>query len=535
MLMGFVSLVAAYLIGGIPFGLILVRLTTGEDVRVHGSGNIGATNVMRTAGRGAGIATLLLDGFKGWFAVWLASHLTGGSVLWMSFAALAVLCGPPCVFLSFLGSKAERRSASFVGAFAYLPHPLPLLAVILIFVFLTTTTRYLSLGSVAAAGLFPLACWMILHPDWPVLVASIGAAVLIIERHRGNASRGFARGKNRSSPLGQQRVNEEAGDYRRRAHGEPRSLVSSRRSSRSTAASGFTNHDLAERLESTRVNDPISFTGVTLPESVRASHALEPVLAGADVVLSVTPSHVLRATYTAMAPPARTSARVLVSASKGLEQGTQSAEPAKVICEVTGEPASQSSRFPGPTFAMDVATGSPTAVVAASEDGDRRAPDTGGVLRPRLPRLWQLRSRLASKWAALSKTSSPSGTGISDGLGLGHNAIAALITRGLAEINRLAIAMGARAETLAGLAGLGDLVLTCTGNLSRNRQLGIKLAAGHRLEDVLSSTLTVAEGVKTTSVAMELARRHGVELPIASEMEAVPSLGEGAPRRRSGG
>jgi glycerol-3-phosphate dehydrogenase (NAD(P)+) len=113
------------------------------------------------------------------------------------------------------------------------------------------------------------------------------------------------------------------------------------------------------------------------------------------------------------------------------------------------------------------------------------------------------------------------GAGISDGLELGHNAIAALITRGLAEMSRLAVARGARAETLAGLAGLGDLVLTCTGNLSRNRQLGIKLAAGHRLEDVLSSTLTVAEGVKTTAVAMELARRNCVELPIASEMEAV--------------
>jgi glycerol-3-phosphate dehydrogenase (NAD(P)+) len=117
------------------------------------------------------------------------------------------------------------------------------------------------------------------------------------------------------------------------------------------------------------------------------------------------------------------------------------------------------------------------------------------------------------------------GAGISDGLGLGHNAVAALITRGLAEITRLAVAAGARAETLSGLAGLGDLVLTCTGNLSRNRQVGLKLASGLKLDKILESTHTVAEGVKTTSVALELAARHGVDLPIAREMHAVLHLG----------
>jgi glycerol-3-phosphate acyltransferase PlsY len=183
---GALALLAAYLIGGIPFGLIVVKLTTGADVREHGSGNIGATNVLRTAGRKAGIITLVLDGLKGWFAVWLAAQLTGGSELWMSFAALAVLLGHAfSIFLRFKGGKAV---ASFVGAFAYLT-PLPLLAVILIFIGVTAWTRYLSLGSIAAAGLFPLACWMILHPAWPVLVASVGAAVLIIARHRGNIAR----------------------------------------------------------------------------------------------------------------------------------------------------------------------------------------------------------------------------------------------------------------------------------------------------------------------------------------------------------
>ena len=113
------------------------------------------------------------------------------------------------------------------------------------------------------------------------------------------------------------------------------------------------------------------------------------------------------------------------------------------------------------------------------------------------------------------------GAGICDGLGLGHNATAALLTRGLAELTRLAVAVGARPETLSGLAGLGDLVLTCTGDLSRNRQVGLKLAAGMRLGEIVDSTRMVAEGVKTTSVAMQLAERHGVELPIVQEMDAV--------------
>jgi glycerol-3-phosphate acyltransferase PlsY len=186
MMMEALSVVLAYLVGSIPFGLIVVRLMTGADVRAGGSGNIGATNVLRTTGRLAGVLTLLLDGGKGFFAVWLAGYLTHGSTLSMSFAALAVLLGHAfSIFLRFTGGKAV---ASFVGAYAYLT-PVPLLAVVLLFVFLVAWTRYLSLGSIAAAALFPVACWMILHPDWPVLVSALGAAILIVERHRGNIAR----------------------------------------------------------------------------------------------------------------------------------------------------------------------------------------------------------------------------------------------------------------------------------------------------------------------------------------------------------
>jgi len=186
MLTGLLAVVAAYLIGSIPFGLIVVKLMTGSDVREGGSGNIGATNVLRTTGRTAGILTLVLDAAKGWLAVFLADWLTGGSTLWMSAAAFTVLLGHAfSIWLKFTGGKAV---ATAVGAFAYLA-PLPLLAVLLLFVLVVAWTRYLSLGSLVAAGLLPVACWMILHPAWPVLVSAAGAAVLIIERHRGNIAR----------------------------------------------------------------------------------------------------------------------------------------------------------------------------------------------------------------------------------------------------------------------------------------------------------------------------------------------------------
>ena len=185
-MMGAVAVVLAYLIGSIPFGLIVVKLMTGADVRAAGSGNIGATNVLRTTGRKAGIVTLVLDGLKGAAAVWMASALSGGSTFWMSFAALAVLAGHAFpVWLQFKGGKAV---ATFTGAFAVLT-PLPLLAIALIFVGVVAWTRYLSLGSVIAAGLFPVACFLILHPEWPVMVASLAAAVLVIDRHRQNIAR----------------------------------------------------------------------------------------------------------------------------------------------------------------------------------------------------------------------------------------------------------------------------------------------------------------------------------------------------------
>lgn len=182
----FLILLAAYLLGGIPFGYLIVKLRTGRDVRASGSGNIGATNVLRTTGRAAGIATLLLDVLKGLLAVWLADHFTEGDPLWTSLAAIAVMAGHAFpIFLKFKGGKAV---ASFIGAFLYLT-PAPLLAVLAVFVVTLTVSKYMSLASIVAAGLFPLGVWLILHPPTPVVLASLAAGAFIVYRHKANIER----------------------------------------------------------------------------------------------------------------------------------------------------------------------------------------------------------------------------------------------------------------------------------------------------------------------------------------------------------
>jgi len=184
--MGILVLMAAYLVGAIPFGYLLVRWKTGADIRASGSGNIGATNVMRTVGGAAAIATLLLDIAKGFFAVWLAGRLTSGQLTWMSGAALAVMIGHAYpVFLGFRGGKAV---ASFLGAFLYLA-PLAVAAALIVFAGMVVWTRHISAGSITAAGTFPLAVWLILHPPWPLLLAALAAGALVVHRHQDNIRR----------------------------------------------------------------------------------------------------------------------------------------------------------------------------------------------------------------------------------------------------------------------------------------------------------------------------------------------------------
>ena len=180
------ALLIAYLLGAIPFGYLLVRLTTGSDVRSSGSGNIGATNVLRTTGRAAGIATLFLDIAKGYADVWIAGRLTGEEPIWMSLAALAVMAGH--AFPVFLGFKGGKAVATFIGAFLCLT-PLALICVLVVFLLVVAWSRHISLGSICAAATFPLAVWIVQHPQLPVFFASLIAGIFVILRHRENIHR----------------------------------------------------------------------------------------------------------------------------------------------------------------------------------------------------------------------------------------------------------------------------------------------------------------------------------------------------------
>ncbi|MCS6954092.1 MAG: glycerol-3-phosphate 1-O-acyltransferase PlsY [Bryobacterales bacterium] len=183
---GVYAILIAYVLGAIPFGYLLVKWTSGRDVRAVGSGNIGATNVVRAAGRLAGIATLALDIGKGFVAVWVAGRLTGLSPWWMSAAALAVMVGH--AFPVFLGFKGGKAVASAVGAFACLT-PGALAALLPVFVVVVAVTRYISMGSIVSAACLPLAVWLLAQPPAPVFAASVAAGAFIIWRHKSNIER----------------------------------------------------------------------------------------------------------------------------------------------------------------------------------------------------------------------------------------------------------------------------------------------------------------------------------------------------------
>lgn len=274
--------------------------------------------------------------------------------------------------------------------------------------------------------------------------------------------------------------------------------------------------DLARRIETARENAAF-LPGLPLPPNVAATDDISLAVSGAEVALGVMPSRFARAVWTSAAPHLTPSA-FAVSATKGLEAGSLLR-----ISEVIGQSAGAGRRIAvlsGPTFAREVARGDPAAMVIASRDADMAAAIQRQFSGPLL-RLYTSADPVGVEIGAALKNVVAIAAGVCVGLGLGGNALAALITRGLAEIGRLAIAMGGRAQTLAGLAGLGDLVLTCTGELSRNRAVGLELAKGRGIAEIVESTVMVAEGVDTTAAAVELARRHGVAMPIAFQMDRV--------------
>ena len=273
--------------------------------------------------------------------------------------------------------------------------------------------------------------------------------------------------------------------------------------------------ELAELMRVKRENSWY-LPGIHLPPEIGPTPALAQALEGAEFALLVVPSHAFASVMEAARPWVRPDLPLL-SATKGLDPAGD-----RRMSEILAEafPSNPVAVLSGPTFAREVAIGRPTAAVVASAD-PHLSLRFQRLLASREFRLYTNRDVVGVELGGALKNVMAIATGISDGLGLGENARAGLITRGLAEITRLGVALGASPLTFAGLAGLGDLVLTCTGSLSRNRALGLALAEGESLAEVQAATRMIAEGVRTTESALRLARRMEVALPICQEVGAV--------------
>jgi len=270
--------------------------------------------------------------------------------------------------------------------------------------------------------------------------------------------------------------------------------------------------------------NPVYLPGVNLPVALRASHDLASVVHGAPVICSVVPSHVCRTVLTRIAPHVGNDAR-LVCATKGIETGSL-----QLMGGVAAEVLPQHAfvALSGPSFAEEVLAGQPTAVVAASCDA-AAAKAVQQLFSTPTFRVYTSDDVTGVMLGGSLKNTVAIAAGMLDGLGMGGNPRAALITRGLAEMARLGQALGAQTATFAGLAGMGDLILTCTGSLSRNRQLGVALAGGMTLSEFHATHRGVVEGVNTALAASTLAARHGVDMPITGQVAAI--LFEGATPR----
>jgi glycerol-3-phosphate dehydrogenase (NAD(P)+) len=259
--------------------------------------------------------------------------------------------------------------------------------------------------------------------------------------------------------------------------------------------------------------------GISLPREVRAETRLDAAVRGAELVVSASPSQFVRRVMGSAAPHLDPHALVL-SASKGIEIGTLLRMDEVLAQALPGPAMDRFCVLSGPSFAREVAAGLPTAVVIASRDADAavRARD---LFQTATFRVYTNPDVAGVELGGALKNVIALAAGTTSGLGFGHNTTAALITRGLAEMTRLGLAVGAEKATFYGLAGLGDLVLTCTGSLSRNRTVGYRLGRGESIEQILADMTAVAEGVQTTRAAYELARRHRVEMPITEQMYAI--------------
>jgi glycerol-3-phosphate dehydrogenase (NAD(P)+) len=279
--------------------------------------------------------------------------------------------------------------------------------------------------------------------------------------------------------------------------------------------------EVQTRISSHRVNS-LYLPDELIPESVTATNVFEEVLNGAEIIVSVMPSRHCRQLFQQMQSHLKPE-MLFVSATKGLEEITLLRMTEVISSVITSETGwrPRVGALSGPSFAKEVARGDPTAITISSGDAELAETVQRQFSDPRF-RVYTNDDVTGVELGGALKNTIAIAAGICAGVGLGHNSVAALITRGLAEITRLVVACGGRQETMAGLAGLGDLVLTCTGGLSRNRSVGVELGRGRKLPEIIADMRgMVAEGIFTTHAALDLARAHQVEMPITEQMDAI--------------
>jgi glycerol-3-phosphate dehydrogenase (NAD(P)+) len=285
--------------------------------------------------------------------------------------------------------------------------------------------------------------------------------------------------------------------------------------------------EVVESIRATHVNE-VFLSGCPLPECIEATQSLAEAISGAEIVLSVMPSHHARRVWSQMKPLLHPE-MLLVSATKGIENESLR-RMTEVITDVLtqGEGSFQPRlcALSGPTFAREVAKGYPTAISVACADS-KLSGRIQELFSDSNFRLYRNEDVIGVELGGSVKNVIAIAAGIVDGIGYGHNTVAGLITRGLAEMTRLTVACGGRADTMAGLSGLGDLVLTCTGGLSRNRSVGVELGRGRKLDQIIADMHgMVAEGVLTTSATVGLAHSVGVEMPITEQMHLILQHGK---------
>jgi len=277
-------------------------------------------------------------------------------------------------------------------------------------------------------------------------------------------------------------------------------------------------HPLVAEVREKRENS-IYLPGVRLPETISPTNVFEEAVSGADMVLWVVPSHVTRRVLEKVSP-LLSERHIVVCATKGVENETLLPMSDVLKTVLPGALHQRLAFLSGPTFAKEVAANLPTAATAAAFDESVGRAVQDALSGPSF-RLYTNSDVMGVELAGAIKNVIAIAAGISDGLGFGNNARAALITRGLAEITRLGVSMGAQPATFAGLAGMGDLVLTCTGDLSRNRTLGMRLGKGEKLKDILAGMTMVAEGVQTARAVHHLAMKQGIEMPITEQVYRI--------------